>query len=249
MWILYFPEWANVPENLPLTTAQYFHQNTKLEAAPSVETCVNKIMKESPGRRQEHKALDNWKRLERQAPSDGLRQKIGEVERQFILVRMVMNKSSKIFQRISCQRERRRTKVTLRYWTVFVPDVVKILPILMISRSTLRCGANSLASAYELYLSKHKITKTSKGWRRLRVFQAHNICNSLCTDKWKHWSQRRIQYANPAGLEYTSTVKKSTLLGDLAAKLIRMKVHVLSDPTMWVGVSNPDPSNNWPKLQ
>ena len=28
-------------------------------------------------------------------------------------------------------------------------------------------------------------------------------------------------------------------------KLIRMKVHVFSDSTLCVGVSNPDPSNNW----
>ena len=36
-----------------------------------------------------------------------------------------------------------------------------------------------------------------------------------------------------------------TLLSDPAAKLIRMKGHVFSDSTMCVGVSNPDPSNNW----
>ena len=33
-----------------------------------------------------------------------------------------------------------------------------------------------------------------------------------------------------------------TLLGDPAAKLIQMTVHVFSDSTMCVGVSNPDPS-------
>ena len=36
-----------------------------------------------------------------------------------------------------------------------------------------------------------------------------------------------------------------TLLSDPAAKLISMKVHVFSDSTMCVGISNPDPSNNW----
>ena len=36
-----------------------------------------------------------------------------------------------------------------------------------------------------------------------------------------------------------------TLLTDPAANLIRMKVHVLSDSSLCVGVSNPDPSNNW----
>ena len=36
-----------------------------------------------------------------------------------------------------------------------------------------------------------------------------------------------------------------TLSSDPAAKLIRIKIHVFSDSTLCVGVSNPDPSNNW----
>ena len=35
------------------------------------------------------------------------------------------------------------------------------------------------------------------------------------------------------------------LLGDPAAKLNRMKVHLLSDSTLCVGISNPDLRNNW----
>ena len=38
---------------------------------------------------------------------------------------------------------------------------------------------------------------------------------------------------------------RMTLLSDPAAKMIRMKVHVFQDSTSCVGVSNPDPSNNW----
>ena len=58
------------------TNTQYFHQITKLEATPSVKTCVSRFLKESPGRRQEHQARGNWKRLEHQAPGDRLQQKI-----------------------------------------------------------------------------------------------------------------------------------------------------------------------------
>ena len=36
-----------------------------------------------------------------------------------------------------------------------------------------------------------------------------------------------------------------TLLSDPAAKLMRMKVHVFSDSTLCVGISNLDPSNHW----
>ena len=50
------------------TITQYFHQNIKLEATPSVKTCVSKILKEWTTRRQVHQALVNWKRLEHQAP-------------------------------------------------------------------------------------------------------------------------------------------------------------------------------------
>ena len=44
-------------------------------------------------------------------------------------------------------------------------------------------------------------------------------------------------------LQDWTTVRWSTitLLSDPAAKLIRMKVHVFSDSTLCVGVSNPDP--------
>ena len=38
---------------------------------------------------------------------------------------------------------------------------------------------------------------------------------------------------------------RTTWLSVPAAKLIRMKVHVLSDSTLCIGVSNPDPSNTW----
>ena len=37
---------------------------------------------------------------------------------------------------------------------------------------------------------------------------------------------------------------RTTLLSNPAAKLIRMKVHVFSDSTLCVGISNPGPSNN-----
>ena len=50
------------------TITQYFHQNIKLEATPSVKTCVSNILKEWTTRRQEHQAPVNWKRLEHQAP-------------------------------------------------------------------------------------------------------------------------------------------------------------------------------------
>ena len=76
----------NSARRLPTwTLAQYFHQNTKHEATPSVKTRVSNIPKESPGRRHEHHSLDNWKRLKHQAPGDRLLQKTLQVKRKFHL--------------------------------------------------------------------------------------------------------------------------------------------------------------------
>ena len=53
-------------------------------------------------------------------------------------------------------------------------------------------------------------------------------------------AQRRIQPSNLAGLENISLVKNY-----VAERSSRMRVHVFSDFTLCVGISNPDPSNNW----
>ena len=58
---------------------------------------------------------------------------------------------------------RRNTKFTIKYWTVFVPDVVNIPPNSRFSSSTLRSGAKS-APACGLHLGFQRITETSKGW-------------------------------------------------------------------------------------
>ena len=86
------------------TITQHVRQNIKLEATPSAKTSVSKILKESTQRRQEPQARDNWKLEEHQAPGDRLRQKICQVERKFIFVRILMenstSRSSTIPQRI-----------------------------------------------------------------------------------------------------------------------------------------------------
>ena len=43
-------------KNADMYCTQYCHQNTEWEVTPSVKTCVCKIPKESPGRRQKHQA-------------------------------------------------------------------------------------------------------------------------------------------------------------------------------------------------
>ena len=70
--------------------------------------------------------------------------------------------SSMIVQIISSRRATRSTKCTIKYWRVFVQDLVEILPISKISRSTLRSGDILRATASGLHLGLQRITKTSK---------------------------------------------------------------------------------------
>ena len=59
-------------------------------------------------------------------------------------------------------------------------------------------------------------------------------------------TERRDAYNMQVSQDWkTFRWSRITLLSDTAGKLIRMKVHVFSDSTLCVGVSNPAPSNNW----
>ena len=216
------------------TITQFFHQTTKLEATPSVKTCVSNTLKESLGQRQEHPALDNWKRLEHQAPGDWLLQKILQVKKKVHLHPNDDGRntsgSSAILHTIS---SRRSTNFTIKCWTVHVQELVNIVPIFKISRSTLRFGANLQATAYELHLGLQRITKTSKDLRQAVQRQVKTLINRKDAHNkqiLKDWN--------------TFPWSRIMLLSDPAAELIRMKVHV-SDSILCVGVSNPNASNNW----
>ena len=80
-------------------------------ATPDVTTCVS--MKESTKRRHEHQAPGDWKQLEHQAPGDWLRQRIAQLKRKFIFIKLLMERntsgSSRILQRISSRGTRRST--------------------------------------------------------------------------------------------------------------------------------------------
>ena len=72
-------------------------------------------------------------------------------------------------------------------------------------------------------------------------FHTVRATTSANTDR----TQRCTQCAGIAGLEKTFRSSRITLVRNPAAELIRMKAHVSSDSTWCVGISNPDPSNNW----
>ena len=125
--------------------------------------------------------------------------------------------------------------------------LVQVLPVFWISWSPLRFGANVRATAYGLHLGLQRIANTSKGWRWMKEFfpRRHKIWWSLCNDKWK-WSIATLAQNMPKYCRTENTFRWSTItvLSD-PAKLIKVNVHVFSDSTSCVGVSNPDPSNNW----
>ena len=93
-----------------------------------------------------------------------------------------------------------------------------------------------------------------------RTLQQHGESKSFpITKDLIHSVQRQLKTLidrkdayNVQSLQDQNTFRWSriTLLRDPGAKLIRMKVDVFSDSILCVGVSNPDPSNNWStKLQ
>ena len=149
----------------------------------SVKTYVSKILKELPCRRQERRAPDNWILQEHQALDDRLRQKTFQV-----LMEKITSRSSTIPQRISSRKARKSTNCSIKYWTIYVQHVSKILPLHEISRSTLRSGANLRATAGLHFGLQGITTKTAKGLRWTEDFQAHKIWCSLCNYKWKYWS-------------------------------------------------------------
>ena len=137
---------------LTWTITQYFHQNTKLEANPSVKTCVCKILKESPGWRQEHRA-----------PRDRSQQKIFRVTRMSIFIQTLMEKSTRgswtIQHRMSSRRARRSTKFTTKNCTVFVKDLVNIPSIFKITQPINE----------RLLMASSWLTKDHEDFRRIAV--------------------------------------------------------------------------------
>ena len=91
-----------------------------------------------------------------------------------------------------------------------------------------------------------------QGSRRLRndgdesLFSKDTRFDRVCKATIEKMIDRKDAY-NMQILQDCSAFRWSriTLLSDPAAKLIRMILHVFSDSTLCVGVSNPDPYNNW----
>ena len=101
--------------------------------APGRLNVERRTLNASPGRRQEHQAPGNWKRLEDQVLGDRLLQGILQAKRKFILSQTLMEKSSSgtstIVQIISSRIAFRSMNLTIKYWRVVVHDLAKIPPI------------------------------------------------------------------------------------------------------------------------
>ena len=127
-----------------------------------------------------------------------------------------------------------------------MPALVSILPSSRIPCSPLRLEANSRTTA--LWASSGN-TKDHEDLKRMAKNRSYP-----CTHDLIQSGQRQVK--TPIGrqnvymlqfLQDWNTFRWSRilLLGDPAANFIRMKVHVFSDPTLRLGVSNPDPPNYW----
>ena len=173
--------------NIDMDDHAILHQNNKLETTIVKKTRVSQIKKESTKRRQEHQDPGNWRWLTHQASDDRCyrwffkwKESASASEYWWREMYQEVRRSCKNF---ASRRAKRVTNFSIKYWTVHVPILVKILPIFKISCSTLRFRTNLRASAHGLHLDSHTITRTSKGWRWITVFQGHKIWYSLFDDK------------------------------------------------------------------
>ena len=156
-----------------------------------MKTCVSNTLKESPGRRQEHQARDNWKRLEHQASGDRLLQKILQVKRKFIFTFIWAEKKHQEVRR-SCKHDFFNQELDRKCARVgkYTTNIQDFLPnVAICSQFTSDC----------LWASSW-LTKEHEDLKR---FDTVNTATSENIDR----SQRRIQHTNLAGLEHISMVK------------------------------------------
>ena len=198
---------------------------------------MSKILKESTKRRREHQALDNWKRLEHQAPGDQLLQKTCQLKRQFIFIQILMERgtfgSSTILQRSSSLRARRSTNwSTFDQSSAFAAQRCDLEPIyvrMFIHFILADNGSRRLRKDGDEKKFPGTQDLIQSGQRQLKVL----------IDRQDAYNMQILRDWNTIRWSRTSS------LSDPAAKLICMKVYVFSDSTLCVGVSNSDPSNDW----
>ena len=170
-----------------------------------------------------------------------LLQKILQVRRKFIFIQILMEKitsaSSTILQ-ITSRRAPREHEFHNRVLSSLCVRLGEYL--INLQDFPVNVAIWSQFTSDCLWLSSW-LTKDEQTFLRNTRFDTVRATTSKHIDRL----QRRIQHANLAGLEHISLVKKYVVLSDPAPTLIKMKVHVFSDAPLCVGVSNPDPSNNW----
>ena len=125
----------------------------------------------------------------------------------------------------------------VKCWTVFVPDLVKIPRTFKISRSTLRFGDKFTSDC--LWASSW-LTKGS--WRvhqrmPMNIFSSTQDVRQSLQRQFENtdWTQRFIQYGNPAGLGTHFDSQELLCWVVQQQNFIRMEVYVFSDSTMCVG--------------
>ena len=218
---------------------------------------------QSTNRRQEHLAPDNWKRPEHQAPRDRSLHKILSYGKKFHLHPDTNGeKYTKKFddpaKNFKPQKGRTRIlqSITDNVCATFGKDPSNLqnCPLNVVMWCQLKSGclwASCWPSKKGRFQKDGDESKISKDTR----FDTSCPTTNENIDR----SHRRIQLADIGGLEHISKIQtcvaewcnrrcwmiQPPLLNDPTAKLIKTKVHVFSDSTLSVGVSNSDPSNTW----
>ena len=115
-----------------------------------------------------------------------------------------------------------------------------------ISRSTLQSGANSRA---DCLWASCRVSMDNKVFKRMAMNRSFPRTQDFIQSVQRH-VQTLIECKYAYNMQVSQDCKthrwsRITLLSDPEAKLINMIVHMFSDSSLCVGVSNSDPSKNW----
>ena len=221
------------------TVTQYLHQNDKLKATPSVKSCVSRILKKvtrwttgasCSGRPVAREKFSSEKKVHLPPNTDG---------EKYI---SKFDDYAKKFKPQSEGEDSFYNQVLNSTCARFGEDPNNIqnfpLNVAIWSQVTRDClwASSWLTKDHENFY-RMAMKKSSPGTQDLTQSVQRQV--KILIDRKGAYNMQILQDWN------TFRWSRISLLSDPAAKWTRMKFHVFSDSTLCVGVSNPDPSNNW----
>ena len=243
-WTTRMPTW---------TITQYLHQITKLEATQSLKNSISKTRNISPQRRLEHhqapgdrKRVEQHQALGNRKPWE-IRWKLARGK--FTSRRTLIKNNTSGNSMIQHKSFKPQNQEEQEFYTMVLQSICakfgEDLPQTFVIPSKLWFGASSQwlsmgfilpeqVSRVFVFFQKKKANGYDQKFSKTTGFNTVPAATSANNDR-THWC---IQYAQVLQDWNTFRWARISLLCDPAAKLIRMKVHVFSDSTLWVSLES-----------